>query len=1796
MRLPWRLDWVPFKRSLSLRRGRHSSALDMTYDTASELSGRYLTQAEHYARNLVYATILRSKAKISAAKYRFKRTLEEGEFEETQGSCDNEDGGSLQEELLDTEMVDIKESLPGRFLRLSRRRSMRLLRMRALQSLRDPLAGLMSSRTEYMDAAVSTDAENREGPLYTSASTSPILRRSRAPSLDSALIRVSTPRKRAASVAALTSIEEDNERKLDEKVHLISLKILPLSPKRTVSSLEDQILVLDPVVVNSESQKVAPGDDNIKPTKLEQKVLNMEPIELELEETKPESVELERHLNSNSPVPLEPGGTNPVSFTHEDSCGKLEMRGLNPKSLRLNSDVKVDTLNPRSLTKLNTGIETQNFPKLEILLNSLSREKMESSPISETLKSDTGLSNQESCSKREPEFTYSKSLMNLDLEPKNKTYNTELEGENLGKESTKLSIDMVNLISTDMEITLNEGASELETEAVSVHSKRENTNSITPVNMGLEMESLRLGESQVELKTPVKSLSESETYVYLDASVMSRKRNNSPIRASFHCSSPKKLKGEGMEDLPSSSPKKVKGKSMMDLPFSSSKAHAGITFSPSTSPKKLNVEGMINSSYSSPEKINVKGMPDCPSNSLKVNSESRADSPSSSPKKLIVEGMMESLTSSLKIVKGEGIMGSLFSSPKKMKNEGRMSSSFISSKKIKDKGIICLPSSSLEMVNVESVTVLPLSYKNVNVEGMMNSPSNSPKVNIESMMDSPSSSSKINVEGMMDSPSSSPKTVNIEGLIDSPSSSPKKVYAEGLMDSPSSSPKINVEGLMDSPSSSPKKVNIEGLMDSPSSSLKKVNIEGLMDSPSSSPKKVNIEGLMDSPSSSPNKINIEGLMDSPASSPKKVNIEGLMDSPSSSPKKVNVEGLMDSPSSSPKINVEGFMNSPSSSPKKVYIEGLMDSPSSSPKKVNVEGLDSSSSPKKVNVEGLDSPSSSPKKIYVQGLMNSPPISHKKVNTEGMIDSNSSSPKKEKETEPLSLLKRKWKFLQGSPKKVKAEAETERSPSKSPFRFCPTSAKKAKLGKELKETSPARQFQIPPLPLPPSKHDIETFRSPVKHAHMLATQRCGKRHLDAFEFYRAEDEREWARRYEEVHVDTKSASSMFRLLQSKLQYSAAYPHFLSLLHHLLLLPNDIGAPDHWILFDRILQQLVTQGEDGQDREVALLDINVNSIVKLIANERELTESRKKITKLEGDFADVVTDLNRKEQELFSVCQEKEELSQTLTQVREQLEAEVRAGTEAQQQNSELETQVQSLTRQIQQLAAGSISDDVKATIATVKALQDASGFPKGAPCPPPPPPPMMNGGPPPPPPMMRGGPPPPPPMMKGGPPPPPPMMNGGAPPPPPQSNKLNRPAKQIPKSATQLRAFNWSKMPDSRVTGTIFATLDECPLYKFMDLEDIDRTFDATAGKKGNGEGEKTLERIKSQKSQQISVLENRRQQNCTILLSKLKMTNEELIKVLLKMDSDGELAPDMMEQLLKFTPTTEEKAMLEEHLDEIENLARADRFLYEISKIDHYEERLRCLHYQKKFKERLAECEPKLSSVISATKELKNSKRLKKFIEVVLAFGNYMNRGARGGAYGFRVSSLNKLTDTKSSNNRSITLLHYMIRVCEKQWRDILRLDEDFPNIKEAGKVNITELEKEISSLRQGLDFIEREVTWHRGQGSPPPGDRFRLAMNEFTALAKDKFTNLEAQFNFMKSQFENVTALFGEDSKTTQPEDFFGTFDSFIDMFREAKKDLENMKKKEEEEERKKKEAERYKRRSLPSSWHERAVFALWH
>lgn len=117
------------------------------------------------------------------------------------------------------------------------------------------------------------------------------------------------------------------------------------------------------------------------------------------------------------------------------------------------------------------------------------------------------------------------------------------------------------------------------------------------------------------------------------------------------------------------------------------------------------------------------------------------------------------------------------------------------------------------------------------------------------------------------------------------------------------------------------------------------------------------------------------------------------------------------------------------------------------------------------------------------------------------------------------------------------------------------------------------------------------------------------------------------------------------------------------------------------------------------------------------------------------------------------------------------------------------------------------------------------------------------------------------------------------------------------------------------------------------------------------------------------------------------------------------------------------------------------RLLHWFCRVPHYEQRLRSLHYKKRFQVTLSEIQPRITSVMEASREVSRSRRLRRLLEIVLALGNYMNRGARGNASGFRLASLNRLADTKSSSAKGTTLLHYLVQILEKKvwWSQQLR-------------------------------------------------------------------------------------------------------------------------------------------------------------
>uniref|UniRef100_A0A667XNN4 Dishevelled associated activator of morphogenesis 1b n=1 Tax=Myripristis murdjan TaxID=586833 RepID=A0A667XNN4_9TELE len=611
-----------------------------------------------------------------------------------------------------------------------------------------------------------------------------------------------------------------------------------------------------------------------------------------------------------------------------------------------------------------------------------------------------------------------------------------------------------------------------------------------------------------------------------------------------------------------------------------------------------------------------------------------------------------------------------------------------------------------------------------------------------------------------------------------------------------------------------------------------------------------------------------------------------------------------------------------------------------------------------------------------------------------------------------------------------------------------------------------------------------------------------RHLDFFEMLRNEDELVLSKRFDAVHIETKSASQMFELIKNNLSHTEAQPHFLSLLQHCLMMPykRTGNTLQYWVLLDRIVQQLVLQNDKGENPDIAPLEnFNVKNVVRMLVKENEVKQWKEQADKMRKEHHDLQQRFEKKERECEAKTQEKEDMMAMLNKMKDKLEREGNEHKQAKLQLAELAARLQQLS-----------------SVCGPPVVPAASGGSV-----PPPPPPSAPGLIPPVP------PPPPPPPPPGGPP----LPPGMAPFAPPLPGALLAPAKKkdIPQPSNPLKSFNWSKLPENKIDGTIWKEVDDLKVFKVLDLEDFQRTFSAY-------QKPQVIQYIHThsvaKKVKELSVIDGRRAQNCNIVLSRLKLTNEEIRHAILTMDEQEDLPKDMLEQLLKFVPEKSDIDLLEEHKHELERMARADRFLYDMSRINHYQQRLQSLYFKKKFAERVADIKPKIEALSLASHQVFQCDTLRQLLEVVLAFGNYMNKGQRGNAFGFKISSLNKIPDTKSSIDKNITLLHYLITILEQKYPKVAL-----------------------------LTHIRTQTHTHTHTHT-----RCSQRSYQFITMASFSFSELEESLNEAK---ELALRYFGEDSSKLQPDEFFGIFDAFLTAFSEAKQDNENMKRRKEEEER---------------------------
>uniref|UniRef100_A0A8C0L6B7 Protein diaphanous homolog 1 n=1 Tax=Canis lupus dingo TaxID=286419 RepID=A0A8C0L6B7_CANLU len=477
-------------------------------------------------------------------------------------------------------------------------------------------------------------------------------------------------------------------------------------------------------------------------------------------------------------------------------------------------------------------------------------------------------------------------------------------------------------------------------------------------------------------------------------------------------------------------------------------------------------------------------------------------------------------------------------------------------------------------------------------------------------------------------------------------------------------------------------------------------------------------------------------------------------------------------------------------------------------------------------------------------------------------------------------------------------------------------------------------------------------------------------------------------------------------------------------------------------------------------------------------------------------------------------------------------------------------------------------------------------------PPPPPLPGSTGIPPPPPlPGGAGMPPPPPPPLPGGPgiPPPPPFPGGpGIPPPPPGMGMPPPPPfgfgvpvapvlpfgltpKKLYKPEVQLRRPNWSKFVAEDLSQDCFWTKVKEDRFENNELfAKLTLTFSAQTKTKKDQEGGEEKKSVQKKKVKELKVLDSKTAQNLSIFLGSFRMAYQEIKNVILEVN-ESVLTESMIQNLIKQMPEPEQLKMLSELKDEYDDLAESEQFGVVMGTVPRLQPRLNAILFKLQFSEQVENIKPEIVSVTAACEELRKSESFSSLLEITLLVGNYMNAGSRNaGAFGFNISFLCKLRDTKSTDQK-MTLLHFLAELCENDYPDVLKFPDELAHVEKASRVSAENLQKNLDQMKKQISDVERDV-----QNFPAATDERDKFVEKMTIsfLTRREFfvKDAQEQYNKLRMMHCNMETLYKElgeyflfDPKKVTVEEFFMDLHNFKNMFMQAVK--ENQKRRETEE-----------------------------
>jgi hypothetical protein len=295
---------------------------------------------------------------------------------------------------------------------------------------------------------------------------------------------------------------------------------------------------------------------------------------------------------------------------------------------------------------------------------------------------------------------------------------------------------------------------------------------------------------------------------------------------------------------------------------------------------------------------------------------------------------------------------------------------------------------------------------------------------------------------------------------------------------------------------------------------------------------------------------------------------------------------------------------------------------------------------------------------------------------------------------------------------------------------------------------------------------------------------------------------------------------------------------------------------------------------------------------------------------------------------------------------------------------------------------------------------------------------------------------------------------------------------------------------------------------------------------------------------------------------------------------DVDVLGEHLDLLQQIVPTNEEIQYVRDQMEETDSdFDEAGQFFSQFLRFRDLPDRVRLWTFSKRFQSLVETIDENINTLSKACSELcqEENNRFVQFLSLVLTLGNYLNSKPMNAAppkmhYGYQLSSLNKLNDTRATDKSNVTLLQFLIKWLCKEHSQVSLFYEDLVSIAPASHISVAAINNEIMKCKKQLGEIRQlieKVAKHASERIATATEeedlfdsKFLHLMRSFSSKATSRMIEIDRKWEEMRDQMRQVASLFCEKETDIlrEAQGFFTMLDRFIETYKSVlKKHQEN-------------------------------------